>query len=209
MRTAEHPTHPIPAANTAQHHRWPSTNELIDLDPVVEPSIKRAVDAAVNPPATPGEATPSSAAPEPPPAPARRPATRIATDPPIPAVGDYYGIDHPPVGYPTPVAVAAPTIGAPHPAPPLHVAAPRTSGLCSAALALAVTSVPLLLLFGVGAILGMLAVVLGIAGVRQVNRDPHVYRGSGRAIGAIIVGTGSTLVGAPFLLLTMGLLALL
>ncbi len=156
MRTVEESTQPIPAPVTAQHRRWPTTNELVDLAP-------------------------------------------------IPEVGDYIG----PISEPIPTAYLAPPTMETASAMGPFIAPQRSSGMSTAALVLALMSVPLLLLFGLGAIPGFAAIGLGIAGVRQVSRNPQAYRGSGRAVTGIIVGTGSVIIGAPFLLLTMGLLALL
>lgn len=119
-------------------------------------------------------------------------------DDPIPEVGDYWGLAH---------ASSVPSVAI----PPRAVAHPRqraqVSGAASAALASALAAVPLSIV-GIGAVLGLVAIVLGVVGIRQVAREP-MYRGNGRAITAIVLGTGSVLVGTPILLLFMGLAALL
>ncbi|MFW0795585.1 DUF4190 domain-containing protein [Gordonia sp. CPCC 205515] len=122
-------------------------------------------------------------------------------DDPIPEVGDFWDLAH---AAPLPVPAAAS-------AQPRQIyRRPRSqvSGASSTALALAIAAVPLSLV-GIGAILGMLAIVLGGVGIRQVAKAPTEYHGNGRAITAIVLGTGSALVGTPILLLIMGLAALL
>lgn len=52
------------------------------------------------------------------------------------------------------------------------------------------------------------AVILGLAGVWQTRRHPEL-RGTGRAVGAITLGTASAVVGAPILLLVVVIVAVL
>lgn len=104
-----------------------------------------------------------------------------------------------------PMGTSAPTAGAPGqdttaPQPQWDAttgagAAPaKTNGLAIAALVIAILS-----FFGaflaIGALGGILAVVLGIIGLRQVNASGGTQTGRGIAIGGIAVGGVSILVG--------------
>lgn len=122
---------------------------------------------------------------------------------PIPEVGDFWDLAHSepvhegvifPYGPP-------PAIGLP-PSRPVT----RVSGWATAALTVGLVAVPLSLV-GVGAILGVLAVGLGVGGV--VHAGGAAHRGKGRAVTGIILGAGSAVVGTPILLVMLGLLALL
>ena len=78
----------------------------------------------------------------------------------------------------------------------------RVAPLARTAMRTGMASLPLILLFGLGGVIGVLAVVLGTAGVWQARRHPE-YRGTGRAVGAIILGTAAAVVGLPVLLLLL------
>ncbi|GAC66287.1 hypothetical protein [Gordonia soli] len=196
MRATDHPTHPIEPPVTDRHRIWPTS---LDTDPERLGPLPESRHATLIDTSAPAWASEWADAPRP------------RTDGPLPAVGDYWDLEHPD---PLPVPVA-PTIR-PHPSavaaygrsPGVAVVRSRPSGRASAALALSLVSLPLLLLFGLGAILGSIAVVLGISAVRQISRQPDVH-GNGRAITGVVVGTGSAIVGTPFLVITLGLIALL
>jgi hypothetical protein len=72
-------------------------------------------------------------------------------------------------------------------------AVPPPSGMATASLVTGVLSLPLLIFFGLGAIAGIVAVVLGIVAVRRVGRGQA--SGRGLAIGGIVTGAISVLLG--------------
>lgn len=78
----------------------------------------------------------------------------------------------------------------------------------SLALTTGLISIPLTLVLGLGAILGLVAVVSGVIGVKQVRRAPAERKGTGRAITGIMTGAGSMVVGGPILLLVLFLAGL-
>lgn len=132
---------------------------------------------------------------------------------PLPPVGDFWDLQRPDPIVPTsieraPAPLVRRRIVAPAPYVPVYVPVRKTAPAVSWAFTSALASLPLLLLFGAGAILGALAVVLGIIGVAQVNSSDQ-YKGSGRAAAAITIGLTSTLVGTPVLLLTWAVLGML
>lgn len=67
------------------------------------------------------------------------------------------------------------------------------SGLAITALVLGILSLPLLIFFGLGALLGVVAVVLGIVAVRKVKQGQA--SGRGMAIGGIVLGAISVVLG--------------
>jgi hypothetical protein len=71
-------------------------------------------------------------------------------------------------------------------------AAPST-GLATTALVLGLVSLPLLIFFGLGALLGIAAIVVGIVALRRVKRGEA--GGRGMAIGGIVAGAVSVLLG--------------
>ncbi|MGV9827725.1 MULTISPECIES: DUF4190 domain-containing protein [unclassified Gordonia (in: high G+C Gram-positive bacteria)] len=182
MRT-DHPTHPIAAPVTDRHVRWPASNTL-DPFPVAD-------ESAVTPPA------PSVAAPAAVSAAAPAPwAARAREDAPLPEVGDYWDLDAP-IAYtpPAPTRVVSRTVSV---LPPR-----RTAPASAVALILALTSVPLILMAGVGGVLGLLSIALGAVGIRQARRDPVRYHGNGRAVVAIVLGTMSMMIGLPILMVVL------
>ncbi|MGV9713841.1 DUF4190 domain-containing protein [Gordonia sp. NPDC003424] len=131
--------------------------------------------------------------------PGRQP-TRMVEDP-IPEAGDFWELAN----------VDPLPMTAYEAAPREYTARPvrsRASGASSAALAAGIAAVPLSIV-GIGAVLGLVAIVLGVGGIRQVARTPVQYHGNGRAITGIVLGTCSVVVGTPILLLFAGLAALL
>jgi hypothetical protein len=71
--------------------------------------------------------------------------------------------------------------------------APASNGMAVTALVLGIVSLPLLIFFGLGGLLGIAAVVVGIIAVRRVNRGEAT--GRGMAIGGIATGAISALLG--------------
>ncbi|WP_232718925.1 DUF4190 domain-containing protein [Gordonia metallireducens] len=205
------PTQPFSPAITERHERWPAVNDLDDNSLPVVP------DAAV-------EATPPAGHSTPGPAP--RPATRVETrlrpapedHAALPPVGDFWGlqnsVEQSPVLGSTSSAPARLSDGRPvplvgsQPAPivrPLPYSPPAARRTVAPAASLALTTgliaVPMTLALGLGAILGMVAIVSGIVGIKQVNRAPMNRKGTGRAVTGIVCGVGSVVVGGPILLL--------
>jgi hypothetical protein len=68
-----------------------------------------------------------------------------------------------------------------------------SSGMAIAALVTGILSIPLLLAFGLGAVLGIVAVVLGIIALRRAGRGAG--SGRGMAIGGIVTGAISIVLG--------------
>ncbi len=141
------------------------------------------------------------------------PGNEVQGSNPLPSVGDYWDLDHPdplPIAEPiiptsiAPAPLVRPTFGVAMPYVPVYVPV-KTAPLTSWAYAAALSSIPLLLLCGAGAIVGFIAVILGIAGVAQVSSSER-YRGTGRAATSIAIGLTTTIVGTPFLALTIGLI---
>lgn len=127
------------------------------------------------------------------------PRTRADDLPPIPNAGDLWDLAHP-----DPVVIAPPMMIR----TPLARPARTGSPWASASLAVALVSIPLILLAGLGAILGVVSVILGVGGIVQIARDPERYRGYGRAVSALMIGTGTAIVGTPFLALGLFLLSI-
>ncbi|MFW0788921.1 DUF4190 domain-containing protein [Gordonia sp. CPCC 205333] len=134
----------------------------------------------------------------------------LPDDGPLPAVGDFWDLNHPD---PLPSPPITPTAISPVPQARRIVTTAsfvpsvlpmKTAPAVSWAFAAALSSIPLLVLCGLGAILGVVAVVLGIVGVAQVNSSDR-YRGTGRAAASIAIGLSTTLVGTLLMLLTMAL----
>ncbi|MEX0835750.1 MAG: DUF4190 domain-containing protein [Nitriliruptor sp.] len=68
-----------------------------------------------------------------------------------------------------------------------------SSGVATSSLVLGILSLPLLIVFGLGALLGIAAIVTGIIAVRRTSRGEA--SGRGLAIGGIVTGAISTLLG--------------
>lgn len=179
----DNPTHEITPAVTDRHVRWPAVNDLDEPSQTVEPAPVR-------------------------------PATRVETrmrviaseHAALPPVGDFWDLQNPDRFVSSAVYPAL----APQPfaLPPRAYAMPIPTGrtvapAASLALTTGLLSVPGILVFGLGALLGMIAVVSGAVALRQINRAPTTRYGTGRAVAGIITGTGSVLVGGPILLVVL------
>ena len=118
-------------------------------------------------------------------------------DTPLPEVGDYWDLAHAERVILTPTVI--PTV---HPVPLASQvpARPRTSPLTTASLVTALAAFPLIPVLGIGGVVGLLSMVLGAAGVRQIHRHPTRYRGSGRAVTGIVLGTIAAVIGIPIIL---------
>jgi hypothetical protein len=71
--------------------------------------------------------------------------------------------------------------------------ASTSTGMATTALVLGIVSLPMLIFFGLGALLGIAAVVVGIIAVRRTNRGEA--SGRGMAIGGIVTGAISVVLG--------------
>lgn len=130
----------------------------------------------------------------------------VVDDAPLPAVGDFWAVDNhdlSPVAVP-PAYVARRVVVAP-PYVPVYPRATTTAPLARWSLATALASVPLVAVFGIGAVLGIVAVLLGIGGIAQATSNDH-YRGAAKATTSIVIGMLSTIVGIPLMLLTMAVI---
>ncbi|MFT4126206.1 MAG: DUF4190 domain-containing protein [Gordonia sp. (in: high G+C Gram-positive bacteria)] len=191
MRTDE-PTHPFPPSDTDRLLRWPS---------VTDSPGQRASDGVTSGDLGSG----NLASPRPTPVNLVKPPELRRPDRdegPLPEVGDLWGLDHPD----PPLAFATPGISAPGIPTPLRYPRRTAAPLVNPALVSGLLSIPLILFAGLGAILGLVAILLGVASLGQIRRQPG-YDGTGRAVTAIITGAGSTLVGMPVLVILLILLA--
>lgn len=206
MRT-DHPTHPFAPPVTARHERWPLVNDLDDTQlPVAADPIDTRADPSVSAPDSP--MLPARVETQAKPAP--RVATRIDTRMParehaaLPPVGDFWDLKHadrmPPAAMPVSMRMFPP-----RPAPYLTrpVGGRPVAPAASLALTTGLISIPLTLVLGLGAILGLVAVVSGAVAVKQVRRAPAERKGTGRAITGIVTGAGSMVVGGPILFLVL------
>lgn len=209
MRGTDHPTESIPPAVTDRIVRWPVDNddpEPAEADAGGHPASRAwernplpAVDAAVSEPCS----VPGLGAPMPP--------VPMEIDGPLPPAADIW--------YPIPVATGNPI---PHLSPVdrshRHLTRPdgdRTpsSTMATAALVTSMISLPLALV-GVGAILGLIATVLGVIALIQISVGrrpaplPNRYRGIGRAAAGTVAGVASVIIGAPILLVVLMVLAI-
>ncbi|MBM7277037.1 DUF4190 domain-containing protein [Gordonia rubripertincta] len=189
------PAQPFSPAITERHERWPAVN---DLDDNSLPALSdTAVEAA--PPARHSTSGPA-------PRPATRVETRLRPAPKdhaaLPPVGDFWGLHNSVeqsrvlpfvTSRPTPIVRPLPY------APP--AARRAVAPAASLALTTGLIAIPMTLVLGLGAILGMVAIVSGIVGIKQVNRAPVNRKGTGRAVTGIVCGVGSVVVGGPILLL--------
>lgn len=205
MRT-EHHTAPIEPAATDRYERWPQSNVLESM------SLPSIPDASSTPDALEAYSGPDAAssgrgdnAPRsrrnPVPIESLRVRTRdTSRDTPLPEVGDYWDLAHAERVILTPTVI--PTV---HPVPLASQvpARPRTSPLTTASLVTALAAFPLIPVLGIGGVVGLLSMVLGAAGVRQIHRHPTRYRGSGRAVTGIVLGTIAAVIGIPIMLLVL------
>ncbi|WP_187587494.1 hypothetical protein [Gordonia sp. OPL2] len=210
---SEHPTQPIVPSVTEEIRRWPAGDPGT---PIVEYHASEVVSGAV----VSGAVAPDAAVMTPqsqrfsvqPPVPASI-TRRDIEDRPIPAavpeIWEYTG----PVTSPRLPPVAAPiTAGS----MPMMSPRPRESSamVATAALVTSVVSLPLALV-GVGAVLGLIAMIVGVTALVQigVSRNAVVgstrHRGTGRAITSLVLATGSIVVGAPILLVILAIAAIL
>ncbi|MFD0369395.1 DUF4190 domain-containing protein [Streptomyces sp. NPDC059071] len=98
-------------------------------------------------------------------------------------------------GYPAAPPAPYPTYGAGYPQPGWG---PQPSnGLGIAAMVLGIIAVAGFCFYGLGAILGILALIFGIIGLKKANRGEATNRGM--AIAGIVLGSVGILVGAAFL----------
>ncbi|UOG22943.1 DUF4190 domain-containing protein [Gordonia amicalis] len=208
MRTDDS-TQPFTPAVTDRHALWPAVNDLDDN------TLPSPGDAYPTPP--PARESPVVAS--------AHPATRVTTSAylhpeeyaTLPPVGDFWGLQNAALQRPadnfTTGTSARPSVCWPMPltgprepsaasllpyAPP----APRRSVAPAASLALTtgLLAIPMTLALGLGAVLGMIAVVSGAVAIKQINREPAARKGKGRAITGIVCGAGSVAVGGPILL---------
>lgn len=208
MRT-DHPTHPFAPPVTQRHERWPLVNDLDDTElPRPAAPIGERQDAAVVPaPDSPKPPTRLETGPRPTP----RTATRVETRAPakehaaLPPVGDFWDLENAnraPLGaMASPARRMAPVVPTPYLTRP--VGGRTVAPAASLALTTGLISVPLTLALGLGAILGLVAVVSGAVAAKQVRRAPAERKGTGRAITGIVTGAGSMVVGGPILLLVL------
>ena len=204
------PTQPFSPAITERHERWPAVNDLDNN------SLPAASDSAV-------EAAPPAEhqTPGPTPRPVTRVETRVRPAPAdhaaLPPVGDFWDLqnsaDQNPVLGITSSGLARPSTRRPvpiidsRPAPafrPMLYSPPAERRTVAPAASLALTTgliaVPMTLALGLGAILGMVAIVAGIVGIKQVSRAPATRKGTGRAVTGIVCAAGSVVVGGPIIL---------
>ncbi|MFF6871016.1 DUF4190 domain-containing protein [Streptomyces sp. NPDC012450] len=107
-------------------------------------------------------------------------------------------------GYPTAPGARAPmaTSGYGYPGYPGYAGQPGwqqppSNGTGTAAMVLGIISVAGFCLYGLGALLGILALILGIVGVKKAGRGEATNRGM--AVAGIVLGAIGTLIGAVFL----------
>jgi prepilin-type processing-associated H-X9-DG protein len=95
----------------------------------------------------------------------------------------------PPPPPPQDFVAANPNSGAP----------PKTSGLAVTAMVLGIVAIPTAC-FGVGILLGIAALILGIAALLSINKNPTMYGGKGMAIAGIATGAGAMVLVGPLLI---------
>lgn len=206
MRT-DQPTHPFAPPVTQRHARWPLVNDLDDTElPAVAESAGTRVDMDVAVPAPPRPSTRVGyAAKSSPRIPTgnvgRLPAREHAALPPVGDFWDLKNADRAPFAAMPLPARTFPARSAPYLTRP--VGGRSVAPAASLALTTGLISIPLTLLLGLGAILGLVAVVAGAVGIRQVRRAPAERKGTGRAIAGIVTGAGSVIVGGPILFLVL------
>ncbi|MFF5388573.1 DUF4190 domain-containing protein [Streptomyces sp. NPDC013012] len=170
----------------------PPNRDGVELSKPVEPSPPPVHDqqTVTSMPAAPG---PGGDVPPPPVAPGGPAAAPGAYGYPADTSGGY--------GYPTaPTPVT--TSGYGYPGYPGHAGQPGwqqppSNGTGTAAMVLGIISVAGFCLYGLGALLGILALILGIVGVKKAGRGEATNRGM--AVAGIVLGAIGTLIGAVFL----------
>ncbi|MFC8176863.1 DUF4190 domain-containing protein [Streptomyces sp. NPDC057325] len=170
----------------------PPNRDGVELSKPVEPSPPPVHDqqTVTSMPAAPG---PGGDVPPPPVAPGGPAAAPGAYGYPAHTSGGY--------GYPTaPTPVT--TSGYGYPGHPGHAGQPGwqqppSNGTGTAAMVLGIISVAGFCLYGLGALLGILALILGIVGVKKAGRGEATNRGM--AVAGIVLGAIGTLIGAVFL----------
>ncbi|MFC8295995.1 DUF4190 domain-containing protein [Streptomyces sp. NPDC057242] len=170
----------------------PPNRDGVELSKPVEPSPPPVHDqqTVTSMPAAPG---PGGDVPPPPVAPGGPAAAPGAYGYPAHTSGGY--------GYPTaPTPVT--TSGYGYPGYPGHAGQPGwqqppSNGTGTAAMVLGIISVAGFCLYGLGALLGILALILGIVGVKKAGRGEATNRGM--AVAGIVLGAIGTLIGAVFL----------
>ncbi|MDJ0025651.1 DUF4190 domain-containing protein [Gordonia alkanivorans] len=210
MRTDDS-TQPFPAAVTHRHELWPAVNDLDD-------NVLPGPEDSYTPAPPPARQSPAVAL--------VRPATRVAirTRPApadhaaLPPVGDFWDLQNSalqrPTGQLTTGTATRPSARWPLPftysrqSPlvyplPYDPPVPRRTVAPAASLALTtgLLAIPMTLALGLGAVLGMIAIVSGAVAIRQINREPAARKGKARAVTGIVCGVGSVVVGGPILLI--------
>lgn len=204
MRVSDHPTQPIVPSVTEEIRRWPAGDPGT---PIVEYHASEVVSGTVAAAMTP-ESQRFSVQPSVPASITRRDIEDRPIPAAVPEIWEYTG----PVTSPRLPPVAAPiTAGS----MPMISPRPReSSAMATAALVTSVVSLPLALV-GVGAVLGLIAMIVGVTALVQigVSRNAVVgstrHRGTGRAITSLVLATGSIVVGAPILLVMLAIAAIL
>ncbi|WP_432062089.1 DUF4190 domain-containing protein [Streptomyces sp. S1] len=172
----------------------PPNRDGVELSKPAEPSPPPVHDqqTVTSMPAAPG---PGGDVPPPPVAPGG-PAAPGAYGYPADTSGGY--------GYPTAPGAPAPmaTSGYGYPGYPGYAGQPGwqqppSNGTGTAAMVLGIISVAGFCLYGLGALLGILALILGIVGVKKAGRGEATNRGM--AVAGIVLGAIGTLIGAVFL----------
>lgn len=178
------------------HVRCPQCNTVVEKpasgDPVCPncgfgaapaPAAKSGAKSAAKKAAKPATTPPPAAAPPPPPTPPAAPAWEPSPTTPF---------SEPPSGM-----------------APLQ----KTSGKATAAMVVGIVSCCIGFVPFIGAFLalpaGIVALVLGILGLKEVNRDPTMFKGKGMAITGIVLGAIMVVLGAIMLIfVTVGLEAI-
>lgn len=83
------------------------------------------------------------------------------------------------------------------PPPPSHAMAPPSNGMATAALVLGIISICLFWAFGVGVVLGVLAIIFGVVGKKKASSLPGQFA-SGRAVAGLVTGIIGVVAGGIF-----------
>jgi hypothetical protein len=84
-------------------------------------------------------------------------------------------------------------------------AKPKASGMALAAMIIGIASIPLLCLLGLGALTGLIAIVLGVIALASINKDP-TRGGKGMAIAGIATGASAVVLTPLFIALFLPIL---